>query len=301
MEKLDAFEGVKLLSRNICFGCSVERFEHTSEVLGSLPAKFHLITPPSAGGEADAAPLLIWLSGLSCTDENFVNKAMPYKAAAELGLAILVPDTSPRGAGAPHEDDAYDFGTGAGFYVDATQPEYKKHYNMYSYITDELIKVAKAAAQGRVDFDRKSICGHSMGGHGALIIALKNPDMFRSVSAFAPICNPVNCAWGKKCFGGYLGGSGDSQNESWRAYDATELMLKRDGPLYANRDIMIEQGSADNFLGEKQLLPENFARACEKVGQKLDLQFREGYNHSYFFIATFIERHLEFHAKALQK
>ncbi|KAA8496549.1 S-formylglutathione hydrolase [Porphyridium purpureum] len=276
---------VEQISASKCFECQVLRFQHTSPALGGTLAKFHLILPPKA--ESQSVPCLIWLSGLSCTDENFVFKAAPYKAAAEHGVAILVPDVSPRGI-----DD--EFGSSAGFYVDATVPEYKTNYNMYTYCTEELPNLIKSEFADSVDLSRCSIFGHSMGGHGALVIALKNPSKFRSVSAFAPILNPVNCPWGVKYFSGFLG----SDHEAWKAYDATEL-IRSAGKLVFAAPILVDQGDKDGFLEQGQLLPSNFEHACAEAGQPLLLNYRPGYDHGYFFISTFIADHIAHHANIL--
>lgn len=216
-------------------------------------------------------------------------KAGAQQFAAKYGLMLVVPDTSPRNTGIPDEDKDWDFGTGAGFYVDATVEPWKSHYQMYSYVTRELPEIV--AENFPAQPEKQSIFGHSMGGHGALICALRNPEKYRSVSAFAPIAAPTRCPWGQKAFSNYLG----ADRESWRACDASELVLTAD----YTRPILIDQGTADPFLSE-QLLPEVFEQACAKVGQPLTLRYQEGYNHGYYFIATFIEDHLRYHAEALQ-
>jgi S-formylglutathione hydrolase len=228
------------------------------------------------------------LSGLTCTDDNFATKAGAQRVAAELGIAIVMPDTSPRGLELPGEEDSYDFGSGAGFYLNATQAPWAGYYNMYDYVVTEL--PALVNEHFPVDSSRVSISGHSMGGHGALTIALKNPDKFRSVSAFAPIVAPMQCPWGQKAFAGYLG----EDRETWRQYDATEQVQQQQ----FHGEILIDQGAADDFLVE-QLKPGLFETACAKVGQRLNLRTQAGYDHSYFFIASFIEDHLRFHAAAL--
>jgi S-formylglutathione hydrolase len=235
-------------------------------------------------------PVLYWLSGLTCTEENFVTKAGAQRMAAQLGLAIVAPDTSPRGLGYPGEDDSYDFGTGAGFYVNATVEPWARGYRMYSYINDEL--PALVAATFPVDAGRSGIFGHSMGGHGALTIALKNPMLFKSVSAFAPICSPMRCPWGEKALSGYLGG----ERTEWEQYDATSLVTRRG---WKGRPILVDQGTADGFLAE-QLKPELLEAACSEAGVGLNLRRQEGYDHSYFFMATFMEDHLRFHAANLR-
>ena len=240
--------------------------------------------PPRA--KSERVPVLYWLSGLTCTEENFTVKAGAQRVAAELGLALVVPDTSPRGLNIPGEADSYDFGLGAGFYVDATEAPWSTGYRMYSYVTREL--PAWIAASFPIDTARAAIFGHSMGGHGALTIALKNPQAYKSVSAFAPIVSPMRVPWGEKALTGYLG----QDRSRWREYDATALIEDRgwDGP-----PILVDQGTKDQFL-ENQLKPELLKEACERRGVALDLRLREGYDHSYYFIATFVEEHLRYHA-----
>ena len=268
------------------FEGSQEVHAHPSTETGTK-MRFGLFLPPQA--KQGKVPLLVWLSGLTCTEENFITKAGAQRVAAELGLAILAPDTSPRGLGYAGEDDAYDFGSGAGFYVDATQEPWKKGYRMYSYLLQELLPLV--AANFPVREDRVGISGHSMGGHGALTIALKNPSRFRSVSAFSPIVAPSQVPWGEKALTGYLG----PDRNTWADYDATALIASRG---WKGPKIVIDQGLADNFLKE-QLRPELFQAACEKAGVPLELNLREGYDHSYYFISTFIENHLRFHGQQL--
>ncbi|EME26534.1 S-formylglutathione hydrolase [Galdieria sulphuraria] len=282
---------VEKISSSKCFEGYVCRYSHISFTLGNLEAKFSVYWPPTNKVPVEKQPVLYWLSGLTCTDENMMMKAGAQRICSELGLILVCPDTSPRGAGLPGEDDAYDFGTGAGFYVNATTPGYAEYYRMFDYVTKELPQVMEN--NFKVDNSRKSIFGHSMGGHGALSCALKRPSEYHSVSAFAPISNPVQCDWGKKAFGGYLG---EENKESWKEYDATELV--KQGRRFPG-EILIDQGTEDNFFKQKQLLPENFSQACKSTGQRVELRFREGYDHSYYFIATFIEDHIRFHAKAL--
>lgn len=233
--------------------------------------------------------MLYWLSGLTCTDENFVQKAGVQRYAAEAGIAIVCPDTSPRGDDVPDDAEAaYDFGLGAGFYVNATQAPWDKHYHMYDYITQEL--PALINAEFPVDGERQSICGHSMGGHGALTIALKNPQQFKSVSAFAPIVSPTNCPWGQKALGGYLG----NNENAWFEYDTCELVKVAPVKL----PMLVDQGDADQFL-EEQLQTQRLVDACEQAGYSAQINMREGYDHSYFFIASYIESHIAFHREFL--
>jgi S-formylglutathione hydrolase len=276
---------VETLSERPCFGGTVGYYRHASRACG-LPMRFGVFRPPQAA--RGPVPVLYYLAGLTCTEETFLTKAGAQRLAAELGLLLVAPDTSPRGAGAPGEDDAWDFGTGAGFYVDATRAPWAANYRMYSYVTDELPAVVAGAFPARAD--RQGIFGHSMGGHGALVCALRNPDRYRSVSALAPIGAPSQCPWGEKAFGGYLG----DDREAWRAYDAAELVRRAPRP----DALLVDQGTADEFL-ETQLKPDLFERACREAGQPLMLRRHEGYDHSYYFIATFIDDHLRHHARAL--
>lgn len=246
--------------------------------------RFGVYLPPQA--RARRVPVLYWLSGLTCTEDNFIVKAGAQRVAAELGIALVVPDTSPRGVDIPGDRDSYDFGIGAGFYVDATLAPWSAHYRMYTYVAEELPALVNAGLP--VDPERAGIFGHSMGGHGALTIALKHPDRFRSVSAFAPIASPMRCPWGEKALGGYLG----AEREAWRAYDATALLADRG---WGGPPILVDQGTQDAFV-DTQLKPELLREACGAAGVPLDLRYREGYDHSYFFIATFIEEHLRHHA-----
>lgn len=267
-----------------------KRYRHLSRSL-NCEMSFSIYLPRNAsanGGEK--IPAIYWLSGLTCTDENFVIKAGAQRVAAELGIALVVPDTSPRGEGvAAAPDAAYDLGLGAGFYVNATQPPWNRHYRMYDYIVDELPALIE---QHFHISDRRSICGHSMGGHGALVIALRNPQRYRSVSAFSPIANPTTSPWGKKAFSHYLG----DDVTSWRGFDAT--LLIEAARASEHLPMMVDQGEADEFLAE-QLRTERLIVACEAANYPAQITMREGYDHSYFFISTFIENHLRFHAKAL--
>ena len=269
------------------FGGYLNRYTHDSESC-HCEMTFSVYLPPQA--TSGDVPALYWLSGLTCNDDNARVKAGAQRYAAEHGIAIIFPDTSPRGDDVTDEVDRYDLGKGAGFYVNATQAPWAKHYQMYDYITQELPALLEKNLP--LIAGVKSVSGHSMGGHGALICALKNPDAYKSVSAFSPICNPINCAWGQGCFDAYLG---DDTN-LWQAYDATALV---DAGAKVS-DILIDQGTADEFYDERQLLPENFKAACEIEGQPLTLRMQEGYDHSYHFIASFIGDHIAYHAKALK-
>ena len=277
---------IKAVTQNLCFGGVQSVYSHVSRETRCV-MRFGVFLPPQA--TSGRVPVLYWLSGLTCTEENFIVKAGAQRVAAALGLAIVVPDTSPRGLGIPGEGDSYDFGLGAGFYVDATEAPWSHGYRMYSYITEEL--AAEVAGTFPVDSNRVGIFGHSMGGHGALTIALKNPRRYKSVSAFAPIASPARCPWGEKALGGYLG----ADRARWREYDATALIEDRG---WTGPPIMVDQGTKDQFL-QSQLKPELLQDACQRSGVAFDLRLRDGYDHSYFFIATFIEDHLRFHAQNL--
>ncbi|MDZ7840196.1 MAG: S-formylglutathione hydrolase [Gammaproteobacteria bacterium] len=276
---------METISEQKSFGGTQGVYRHDSEMTGT-PMQFAVYTPPAA--ESSPVPVLWFLSGLTCTEENFTVKAGAQRYAAEHGIMLVVPDTSPRGAGIEGEDEDYDFGTGAGFYLDAGRPPWKRHYRMYSYIVREL----QALVMDRFPADprRQGISGHSMGGHGALTIGLKHPDVYRSVSAFAPICAPMRVPWGVKAFNGYLG----EDQTAWRRYDATALLQdgRTTGP------ILVDQGGADGFLAD-QLRPDLLQEACCEVGQEVDIRLQEGYDHSYFFIATFVGDHIRFHRERL--
>ena len=277
---------MKMIAENKCYGGRQLRYAHNSRVLG-CEMNFSIYLPPQA--EKGKVPVVYWLSGLTCTDENFVNKAGAQRYAAELGLAIVAPDTSPRGEDVPDDPErAYDFGLGAGFYVNATQAPWSKHYHMYDYIVDEL--PALIAREFPVDASRVGLSGHSMGGHGALSIALKNPGRFLSVTAFAPICAPMRCPWGEKALGGYLG----PDRDAWRAYDSTELLAASSERL----PVLVDQGDADNFLAE-QLHTPLLEQAAAAADYPMTIRMQPGYDHSYFFIASFIGEHLAFHAGCL--
>lgn len=278
---------MELLSTNVCFDGEHRRYRHHSAAL-DCDMEFAVYLPPAAlGTDSRQVPVLYWLSGLTCTDQNFMQKAGALKKAARLGLAIVCPDTSPRGLNLPGEHDSYDFGSGAGFYINATREPWAAHYRMYDYVVRELPQLV--AGHLPVTEDR-SVSGHSMGGHGALIAALKNPGLYRSVSAFAPIANPSECPWGQKAFSGYLG----DDRKAWEEWDATMLILTARERL----PLLIDQGTADEFL-DSQLNPDALADACEKMHHHINLRMHRGYDHSYFFIASFIDDHLDHHAEAL--
>ncbi|HEY4771829.1 MAG TPA: S-formylglutathione hydrolase [Steroidobacteraceae bacterium] len=279
----------EVISQHRSFGGVVGFYRHDAATT-KCAMRFGVFTPPQA--QKGRVPLLYYLAGLTCTEETFMIKAGAQRTAAELGLMLVTPDTSPRGVKIPGDSESWDFGVGAGFYVDATEAPWSANYRMYSYITQEL----PALIEGNfpADPERRGIFGHSMGGHGALVLALKNPGRYRSISAFAPIAAPKSCPWGQKAFSGYLG----PDQGQWSAYDATELMGQvKDA---ARRPpILIDQGLADQFL-EQQLHPHLFEEACRKVGYPLTLRRQAGYDHSYYFISTFIEEHLRHHARTLK-
>ncbi|GAB3479970.1 S-formylglutathione hydrolase [Marinomonas epiphytica] len=275
---------MELLSSTKSFGGWLKRYQHDSQAVNGKMT-FAIFLPPQA--EMAKVPVLYWLSGLTCNDENFTQKAGAFRKAVELGLAIVCPDTSPRGSDYPNEHDSYDFGSGAGFYVNAKVEPYAQTYRMYDYVTDEL--PALVVKHFPVS-EQKSISGHSMGGHGALICALKNPGKYQSVSAFAPIANPTNCPWGEKAFTGYLG----DDKTHWQEWDASLLVAQAKERL----PLLVDQGESDNFLAE-QLKPEALEAACEENRHPLTLRRQAGYDHSYYFIASFIDDHLEHHGKAL--
>jgi S-formylglutathione hydrolase len=277
---------MKTISEHKCFGGVQGYYAHASKEIG-LEMKFSVFQPPQA--KSGKAPVLYYLAGLTCTEETFAIKAGAQRIAAQLGLMLIAPDTSPRGANIPGEADSWDFGVGAGFYVDATREPWSKHYRMYSYVTRELTQLI--AGKFPADTARQGIFGHSMGGHGALVCALRNPGQYRSLSAFAPIAAPMRCPWGKKAFKGYLG----EDQAQWRDYDASELVKRAQFP----GTILVDQGLADKFLAD-QLYPEVFEAACRESGQKLTLRRQEGYDHGYFFISTFMEYHLRHHASQLK-
>ena len=278
---------VEQIGSNHSFAGQQLRFKHQSAVL-NCEMTFSIYLPPQA--EQGPVPVLYWLSGLTCTDENFVQKAGAQQHAAEHGIAIVCPDTSPRGEGvADDPEGAYDMGLGAGFYVNATEEPWAKHYQMYSYIVEELPTLINT--EFPVDPTKASISGHSMGGHGALSIALNNPGQFKSVSAFSPICSPLNCPWGDKTLGNYLG----SNRDSWAQYDTVALV----GQATEHLPVLVDQGEADNFL-EEQLKTPLLIEAAKQAGYPMDIRLQPDYDHSYFFIATFIGEHIRFHARALE-
>lgn len=282
----------ELLSAHACFGGAQRFYQHPSRETG-LPMKFSVFLPPRAVA-GEKVPALLYLAGLTCTEETFMVKAGAQQQAAELGLALIAPDTSPRGAGVPGEADAWDFGVGAGFYLDATQAPWAAHWRMESWLMHELLPLL--AEHLPIDGARLGIFGHSMGGHGALTLALRHPGRFKTLSAFAPIANPVNCPWGQKAFTGYLG----ADHTAWGEHDATVLMQNQPVAPYPG-GILIDQGLADKFLHEKQLLPEAFEAACASIGQPLTLRRQPGYDHGYYFIQSFIADHLRHHAALLMR
>jgi S-formylglutathione hydrolase len=278
---------IENLSSNKSFGGWHKQYSHVSSTL-NCTMRFAIFLPPQASTGAKV-PVLYWLSGLTCTDENFMQKASAQRLAAELGIAIVAPDTSPRGDDVA-DDEGYDLGKGAGFYVNATQAPWNRHYQMYDYVVNELPELIESMFPVS---GQRSISGHSMGGHGALVIALRNAERYQSVSAFSPITNPVNCPWGQKAFTAYLG----SDTSTWREYDASLLIRDAQQQVPA----LVDQGEADDFLAE-QLKPEVLVAAAQANDKDYPLELRthEGYDHSYYFIASFIEDHLRFHAKYLQ-
>lgn len=274
---------VEIAKTHVVHGGTLNYAHHQSVATGTKMT-FSVFTPPGEGPFA----YLMWLSGLTCTEDNFTTKAGAYGYAAERGVAIVAPDTSPRGEGVA-DDPAYDLGQGAGFYVDATQTPWAPHFKMESYVTRDLISAVEGAFPLAA---RRAISGHSMGGHGALTLAMKYPQLFKSVSAFAPISSPTRCPWGEKAFGAYLG----PDREAWKAHDAA--LLIEAGKAKPFDDILIDQGLGDQFL-ENQLKPELLEAAAAKAGQKLTVRRHAGYDHSYFFMASFIGEHVAYHAARL--
>lgn len=281
---------LELVEEHRCFDGVQRIYKHDARSIG-LPMRFSVFLPKEAA--SGKVPALFYLAGLTCTEETFPIKAGAQRYAAEHGIALIAPDTSPRGADIPGEKDAWDFGAGAGFYVDATREPWSKHYRMDSYVTQELRETVIAELPVRED--RIGIFGHSMGGHGALVLALRNPDIYRSVSAFAPIAAPSQCPWGVKAFSGYLG----DDREAWKQYDASEL-IKGDAAGRFEGGILIDQGLADQFLAE-QLHPDVFERNAREAGHTVNVRRHEGYDHGYFFISTFVGEHVAHHARVLCK
>ena len=278
--------GLELIAKHVCYGGEQRFYRHqSSETRG--PMKFAAYVPPQA--QSRSVPVVYFLSGLTCTEETFCIKAHAQMLAAELGLMLIVPDTSPREPRIPGDAQSWDFGYSAGFYLDATEAPWAAHYRMYSYVSAELPQVVAANLPAKPQ--ASGIFGHSMGGHGALVLGLRNPAQYRSVSAFAPIAAPMQCPWGQKAFGKYLG----SDTHSWAQYDASELVAKKPHPA----PILIDQGDADQFLVE-QLKPQKFAEAAAKSGQALTLRMQPGYDHSYYFIQSFVGDHLRHHAAVLR-
>ncbi|BBJ22528.1 S-formylglutathione hydrolase [Candidatus Nitrotoga sp. AM1P] len=277
---------LELISEYACFGGAQRFYSHHSEAIG-LPMRFSVFLPPQTRG--GKVPALFCLAGLTCTEETFMIKAGAQRSAAQQGLMLVAPDTSPRGANLPGEADSWDFGVGAGFYLDAIETPWNKHYRMYSYVLElyELIVREFPVLPANI-----GITGHSMGGHGALVLALRNPDLFKTVSAFAPICAPSKCPWGVKAFTAYLGG----EQENWQKYDASALMEQRHAPFPSG--ILIDQGLSDKFL-PNQLFPHAFEAACQTAQQPLELRRHADYDHGYYFISTFIEEHIRFHHQKL--
>ena len=275
---------LEIVSESRCFGGRQVTYRHRSEAC-ACTMRFAAYLPPAA--EQGPVPAVYWLSGLTCTEENFSVKSGAQRYAAELGIALIIPDTSPRGVNIPGEDARIDVGTGAGFYVNATEPPWSAHYKMYDYITAELVDLVNASLP--VDRARKSISGHSMGGHGALLIGIRNPDHYCSISAFAPIAAASLSAWGQAAFAAYLG----ADRDRWREYDAAEQIRRRP----SKHELLVDQGTADPFLDK--LRPTDLQVACSESGQKLRYRERTGYDHGYFFVSSFIGEHLEFHAAAL--
>ncbi|KAF5840157.1 Alpha/Beta hydrolase protein [Dunaliella salina] len=281
-------------SKNRQFGGWNMRYKVKSTSLDNTETVFTVYFPPAA--EKQKVPVIYYLSGLTCTDENFIGKAGEgqWLLLGEVGVALVAPDTSPRGLNVPGESDSWDFGVGAGFYLNATEPKWKA-WRMYDWVVTELPELLAAQFSDKLDLSRSSIMGHSMGGHGAMTIALKNPTKFKSVSAFSPICNPTQVPWGIKAFTGYLG---DKDKEAWKQYDSTELMKGYKGP---HLPLLVDQGSADSFYSGavNQLQPAALEEACKAAGYPATIRMQDGYDHSYYFISTFVDDHLNHHAKAL--
>lgn len=275
---------LELVSESRCFEGRQITYKHESKAC-NCTMRFAVYLPPAA--EHGPVPALYWLSGLTCTEENFSVKSGAQRYASALGLALIIPDTSPRGVDVPGQDEHMDLGTGAGFYVNATQAPWSAHYRMYDYVSDELVSVVNANLP--VDPARKSISGHSMGGHGALVVGTRNADRYRSISAFAPIAAPTRSDWGRRAFGAYLG----PDEATWAAYDSCEVIRKTP----SRHELLVDQGGADPFLD--RLRPQDLLEACAASGQKINYRQRTGYDHGYYFVGTFIGEHLEFHAAHL--
>jgi S-formylglutathione hydrolase len=273
-------------SEQRCFGGTLGFYSHAATATGT-EMRFGVYVPPHAKGAR--LPVLYYLAGLTCTEETFLIKAGAQRLAAQLGVILVAPDTSPRGLSLPGDAESWDFGVGAGFYLDATREPWAQSYRMYTYVTEDLPMIIEAHFPAS---DRRGIFGHSMGGHGALVIALRNPDRYRSVSAFAPICNPVSVPWGEKAFAGYLG----EDRSAWEAYDASLLMAKEPYP----GEILVDQGLSDQFL-DRQLRPEALERAAQGSGQRLMMRRHAGYDHSYWFIQSLVGDHLAWHVERLRK
>jgi S-formylglutathione hydrolase len=279
---------LETISEHRSFGGLQGFYRHQSALIG-LPMQFSVYQPPQA--QRHSVPVLFYLAGLTCTEETFMIKAGAQRVAAQHGVMLVSCDTSPRRTGIPGEADDWEFGTGAGFYLNATQAPWSRYFRMYDYVLEELRETVLTHFPGIAR--RLGIFGHSMGGHGALVLALRNPDVYRSVSAFAPICSPTRCPWGRKAFPRYLG----DDPSAWASYDTVEILTARSAQLFP--EILVDQGLADKFLPQGQLLPELLERACAVAGQPLRLRRHEGYGHDYYFIATFVEDHLRFHVNAL--
>lgn len=275
---------IELISDSRCFEGHQRTYRHQSTSCG-CPMQFAVYLPPAA--DKGPVPAVYWLSGLTCTEDNFSIKSGAQRYAAELGLALIIPDTSPRGLDIPGENEQMDIGTGAGFYVNATEAPWAPHYRMYDYVATELVEVVNANLP--VDPNRKSISGHSMGGHGALVVGTRNAGQYRAISAFAPIASASRSGWGRNALGAYLGPNEDA----WLEYDASAVI--RSAP--SRHKLLVDQGTADPFLD--QLRPDLLKEVCEAAGQPLELRERDGYDHGYYFVGTFIGEHLRFHAAAL--
>lgn len=286
---------LNLVKSQKTFGGMTNVYEHESSSTGTKMT-VSIFLPPQVADETKKAPVLYWLSGLTCTHLNFIEKAGAQRIAAECGVILVCPDTSPRGTDIPGEHDSWDFGSGAGFYVDATSEAFSKNYNMYTYVTSELPEILRQSLPV-ADTSCASIFGHSMGGHGALTLGLRNPGMYRSVSAFAPICNPCECPWGVKAFTGYFGADNKS---NWYAHDASMLVKAFKSTTGNPLKILCDQGTNDSFLKDGQLLPDALVSgSAENPDVDLNMRMQSGYDHSYFFIASFVEDHIRFHAKEL--